>query len=69
MSPGRGPIDGYEVARWLRRADRHLRLVALSGFSQAADRERSRVAGFDAHLAKPLDLAELDRLLRALAPR
>jgi len=35
----------------------------VSGFTQDADRERSRAAGFDAHLAKPLDLADLDRLL------
>jgi hypothetical protein len=35
----------------------------VSGFTQDTDRERSRAAGFDAHLAKPLDLADLDRLL------
>lgn len=37
--------------------------VAVSGFTQNTDRERSHAAGFDAHLAKPLDLADLDRLL------
>ena len=58
-------IDGYEVARRLRRSALHERslLVAVSGFSQATDRDRGRAAGFDAHLAKPLDLADLDTLL------
>ncbi|BCJ47733.1 hypothetical protein GCM10010168_20920 [Actinoplanes ianthinogenes] len=60
-----GDLDGYQIARRLRRGrtHRHTRLVAVSGFTQDTDRERSRAAGFDAHLAKPLDLAELDRLL------
>ncbi|GAB3147570.1 hypothetical protein GCM10027258_41170 [Amycolatopsis stemonae] len=59
-------IDGYEIARRLRRDPRHRHalLVAVSGFSQDADRERSRAAGFDAHFAKPLDLTELDALPR-----
>lgn len=58
-------IDGYEIARRLRRTPLHrdALLVAVSGFSQDADRERSRAAGFDAHFAKPLDLAALDTLL------
>lgn len=57
-------LDGYAVARRLRRSHPGIRLVAVSGFSQDTDRERSRAAGFDAHLAKPLDPAALDRLLR-----
>ncbi|EOD70490.1 ATP-binding protein [Amycolatopsis vancoresmycina] len=58
-------IDGYEIARRLRRSARHRNalLVAVSGFSQDADVERGRAAGFDAHFAKPLDLTELDLLL------
>ncbi|GAB2572847.1 hypothetical protein Aab01nite_82070 [Paractinoplanes abujensis] len=57
--------DGYTVARRLRRSrtHRHTRLIAVSGFSTDTDRARSRTAGFDAHLAKPLDPADLDRLL------
>ena len=60
-------IDGYEVARRLRashRSDR-LRIVAISGWGQPADRERSRGAGFDLHLVKPVDTAELARALEA----
>lgn len=62
---GLADIDGYEVARQLRAepATKGLRLVAVSGFSQAADRERSLRAGFDAHLAKPMALRDLDELL------
>jgi CheY-like chemotaxis protein len=38
--------------------------VALTGYAQPEDRQRSRDAGFDAHLAKPV---ELDELIAALA--
>jgi signal transduction histidine kinase len=58
-------VDGYDVARTLR-ADPRLRstfLVALSGYAQAEDRDRAAKAGFDAHLAKPAPLDQLDRLL------
>ncbi|HYD42137.1 MAG TPA: PAS domain S-box protein [Anaeromyxobacter sp.] len=59
-------MDGYEVARTLRRdAGAGLtRLLALSGYAQGEDRQRALDAGFDAHLAKPVELPEL---LRALA--
>ncbi|UUX95405.1 ATP-binding protein [Aquabacterium sp. J223] len=52
-------MDGYEVARRLRalRGRAPLRLVALSGYGQPADRERSKAAGFDLHLVKPASLA------------
>ena len=59
-------IPGYEVAQALR-ADEQLRstrLVALSGYAQPGDRTRSREAGFDAHLAKPV---APDTLYEALA--
>ena len=58
-------IDGYEVARQLR-ADpqlRHVLIVATTGFGQEEDRERSRKAGIDQHLLKPLDLDFLKSLL------
>jgi PAS domain S-box-containing protein len=64
---GMPEMDGYEVARRLRfRFGRDTpRLVALTGFGQEADRARSRSAGFDAHLVKPVDLALLQELLAA----
>jgi PAS domain S-box-containing protein len=53
-------MDGYEVARRLRRAHpTGLRLVAVTGYGQESDRARSHEAGFDAHLVKPIDLDAL----------
>lgn len=58
-------LDGYELARRLRGDERtgHTRLIALTGWGQAADRARAQDAGFDAHLTKP---AEPDAILAAL---
>jgi signal transduction histidine kinase len=56
-------MDGYELARLLRETSAGLRLIALTGYGQAADRERSIEAGFDAHLVKPVDLEVLDRVV------
>jgi PAS domain S-box-containing protein len=53
---GMPDLDGLEVARRMRRepALRHVRLAALTGFGQKGDIERSRQAGFDEHLVKPV---------------
>ena len=62
-------LDGYELARRLR-ADPNLRdctLVAVTGWGQQQDQQRSRAAGFDHHIVKPLQLAQLNDLLRARA--
>jgi len=61
-------MDGYEVAQHLREAsnDARLFLVAVTGYGQESDRERSRAAGFDLHLVKPVDL---DRILAIAAGR
>jgi CheY-like chemotaxis protein len=58
-------MSGYDVARQIRaQADtRDLRLVALTGYGTEADRMKSRAAGFDVHLAKPVDPQALDALL------
>jgi CheY-like chemotaxis protein len=56
--------DGYEVARRIRAArGGEVLLVAVTGYGQRGDRERARLAGFDHHLTKPLDLARLDTIL------
>jgi len=58
-------LDGYQVARTLR-ADETLRctrLVALTGHARPEDRRRAVEAGFDAHVAKPPPVDELERLL------
>jgi signal transduction histidine kinase len=57
-------LDGYQVAQALRRAaGLTTRLIAMTGFGQAEDRERALAAGFFAHLIKPVDLDDLARLL------
>ncbi len=64
-------IDGLEVARRIRAAARVPAplLVAVTGAGAAEDVRRSRAAGFDAHLTKPLDLDELARVLSGGTPR
>lgn len=57
-------MDGYELARRLRAQEgRQPILVAVSGYGQPLDKERSSAAGFDAHLTKPVDINELAELL------
>jgi len=56
-------LDGYEVARRLRAAGYQSTLTALTGFGQAEDRERTRRAGFDHHLVKPVDPRTLQAML------
>ncbi len=58
-------MDGYQLATEIRRrlAGRPMRLIAFTGYGGADDIARARVAGFDAHLVKPV---EMDRLLAAL---
>ena len=58
-------MDGYAVARALRAdpATAGVVIIALSGYGQESDREKTRVAGFDAHLVKPVDLEETCRVL------
>jgi signal transduction histidine kinase len=58
-------MDGYELARRLRGlpgGERAL-LIAITGYGSAEEKEAARKAGFDAHLTKPTDLDELQRLL------
>lgn len=58
-------MDGYELGQRLRELDGldGLVLIALTGYGQPEDRERSRVAGFHAHLVKPVDLDALHAVL------
>ncbi|HZW90985.1 MAG TPA: ATP-binding protein [Myxococcaceae bacterium] len=63
-------MDGYALAHALRKepALAHTRLIALSGYAQREDRARAQEAGFEAHLVKPADLGELERVLGLAAP-
>jgi signal transduction histidine kinase len=59
-------MDGYEVAQRLRGTAEleGVKLIALTGYGQEADRRLSSLAGFDHHLVKPVDLDRLRSLLR-----
>jgi CheY-like chemotaxis protein len=63
-------LNGYEVGRRIRQAPwgKQLTLVALTGWGQDEDRERSREAGFDAHMVKPVDFEALLKLLASVSP-
>jgi CheY-like chemotaxis protein len=58
-------MDGYELARRLREEPglEKLRLVAVSGYGQESDLLRSREAGFEEHLVKPVAQAKLEAVL------
>jgi signal transduction histidine kinase len=57
-------MDGYEVARRIRAAhERRPLFVAITGYGLPEDRNRSREAGFDLHLVKPVDTATLAEVL------
>jgi len=58
-------MNGYEVARQLRQqpAMANVLLVAVTGYGQEDDRRRSKMAGFDYHLVKPLTPNSLEHLL------
>lgn len=62
-------MDGYEVARRLRRdfADRATKIVGLSGWGQPEDIRKGREAGFDHHLVKPVDVEGVMSLIATLA--
>lgn len=63
-------MDGYQLARSIRAHPRHHHtlLIALTGWGQEQDQERSRAAGFDYHLIKPPDLERLRELLESNRP-
>src|SRR6266511_2989201 len=56
-------MSGYEVARALRASANTPRLFAVSGYVQPDDVKKAFEAGFDGHVAKPCDPAEIERLL------
>ena len=64
-------MDGIEAAKHVRALPlgKGITLVALTGWGQERDFQRTRAAGFDVHLLKPIDPDELDKLLAAPAGR
>ncbi len=63
-------LDGYEAAAEIRKQEwgRDVVLVALTGWGQRGDIEKSRAAGFDSHLVKPVSSENLAAILAQLEP-
>jgi len=59
-------VDGYELARMIKRQPQlaSIRLVAHTGYGSPEDRRKAQEAGFDAHLVKPAELADLEKALQ-----
>jgi two-component system CheB/CheR fusion protein len=62
-------MDGYSLGRLIREQPqfKHIVLVAQTGWGREEDRERSRQAGFDHHLVKPVDLQRLEEIVNKSA--
>ena len=64
--------DGYQLMRTIRASEPkgvHVPALALTAFARSEDRKRAMLAGFDAHLAKPFDLAEFLLVIARLVNR
>jgi PAS domain S-box-containing protein len=71
MDLGMPKLDGIETAKRLRSLPqgKDLKIIALTGWGQRADRLRTQAAGFDLHLVKPAEVHDLERVLRELHER
>jgi CheY-like chemotaxis protein len=71
MDLGMPNMDGLEAARRIRTlaGGRETLIAALTGWGQQGDRERTRAAGIDLHLVKPVSSQELDSVLQMLEER
>jgi PAS domain S-box-containing protein len=60
-------MDGYELAARLREIEAlsGMRLIAVTGYGQESDRQKTRAAGFHHHLVKPVDIDALEKVVRA----
>ena len=67
---GMPDITGYEACRQIRESElgKSAIIIALTGYGSDEDRKKSKIAGFDAHLLKPVHLPELLQLLSATRP-
>ncbi|MEK7156182.1 MAG: MASE1 domain-containing protein [Patescibacteria group bacterium] len=61
-------LDGYEVARRLRKKKFGGAIIALTGYGQESDKEKARNAGFQFHLTKPVGLKDVEAVLRKISP-
>ncbi|WP_174842732.1 response regulator [Spirosoma rhododendri] len=65
---GMPELDGYATCQLIRQQSwgQTMLVIALTGYGQEEDRQRTREAGFNSHLVKPVDLPELLNLLTDL---
>jgi len=58
-------VNGYEAARALRSSEKlaNTMLIAVTAYDASEDRRRAKLAGFDSHMAKPIDFEELKEVL------
>ncbi|OLL29127.1 hybrid sensor histidine kinase/response regulator [Burkholderia sp. SRS-W-2-2016] len=63
-------MDGFQLAQEMRRraATAGALLIAVTGYGQATDRQRSREAGFDHHLVKPVSIEEIQNVISSRFP-
>jgi CheY-like chemotaxis protein len=66
MDLGMPVMDGFQAARKMRTLPglSDAMLIAVTGYGEDEDRRLARAAGYDHHLLKPVDLDQLERLLR-----
>ncbi|SFH59741.1 Response regulator receiver domain-containing protein [Nitrosospira sp. Nsp14] len=71
MDIGMPGMDGNEVARRIRQQPEFndTKLIALTGWSQEKDRQRSKESGFDHHLTKPVNFQTLSALISSIQAR
>jgi CheY-like chemotaxis protein len=71
MDIGMPKMDGYEACRRIRSLPfgSEVTLVAVTGWGQAEDRRKSKAAGFDHHMVKPVEPVAIERLLQGLTVR
>ena len=64
-------LNGYDTAKRIRQSPRgkDVALIALTGWGQEEDRRKSKEAGFDGHMVKPVDFDALMKLLESLSLR
>ena len=71
MDIGMPRMDGYEACRRIRElpSGGEVILVAVTGWGRAEDRCKSKAAGFDHHMVKPVEPVAIERLLQRLTVR
>ena len=70
MDVGMPRLNGLDATRRIREQawGRAMTIIALTGWGQEGDRERSREAGCDGHLVKPVNIDDLEKLLGGRLP-